>query len=111
MGLKTGTFVNKDITSIDKVIKVLTYMNKLGELEIDGKLYSLAERDDGGITILMKFDVISNGEKSVEWLGSHHTIESFSSICNTLTEKDLVTMAATITLNSLNNGKNRQHIS
>ena len=107
MRLKQGEFIDKNITSVNKVIKVLTALNTGRSIKLGDYVFKIGETLNGGFQPLMKFDCSnSQGEEWTEYLGFQGSFSAFTELCNNLTDDEITIICAENVLNQIN--KNRQ---
>ena len=103
MGLKQGEFTDKNIESVDKVIKVLKALNTGRPIKLGDYSFKLGETINGGFSPLIEFNCSnSQGEEWIEYLGYHGSFTSFTESCNDLTDEELTIIAAENVLNEIN---------
>lgn len=88
--MKTGEFIDRDITSINKVITALKYLNQGRILTIKDYHFKVAETEGDGFKFMMSSD-------KEYWFGTD-SIEWFSNLCSTLTDEEITIMQANMTL-------------
>lgn len=103
MELKQGEFTDKNIESVDKVIKVLKALNTGRPVKLGDYNFKLGETVNGGFSPLIESNCSnSQGEEWIEYLGYHGSFASFTEFCNNLTEEELTIIAAENVLNEIN---------
>lgn len=93
--LRKEDFINKDISSVDKTIKVLEYLNQGRSLKIGENTFRIAQTLSDGFKIMLKYT-------ETEYIGFSGDMDDFSTICNKLTDEELTIMAANMALTKIN---------
>lgn len=102
MGLREGEFMDSNITSVNKVIKVLTALNTGRSIKLGDYVFKIGETLNGGFQPLMRFSCSnSQGEKWVEYLGFQGSFSAFTELCNNLTDEQLTIICAENVLNEI----------
>ncbi len=93
---------DRNIESVNKFIKVLSYLNIGGELESEGRRYKLAENNDGVsfsiVQVLTSTNTLTSETKEIV-VGSD--IESFIKVCGRLSESEITVLNANKVLNEI----------
>jgi hypothetical protein len=93
-----------------KAIKVLKALHFGQEVEIDGRIYGLGERDEGGFDLIVKGTSWASGEKpfvdkgKVIWLDANMPLNSFISLCEKISDDDLFILGAERALTIMRRG-------
>lgn len=98
--MKSDEFDSNDLKAIDKVIKVLKYLNLGQSITMRDREYKLAETITDGFSL-----VVLVSKESDEWYGTDISLDTFSSMCNELKDGDLFEMAANLALTKINQAR------
>lgn len=93
--LREQDFINKDIPSVDKTVKVLQYLNQGRSLKIGDVTFRLGQTHTDGFKLLVEF----SEDQYVGYVGD---MDDFSSACNKLTDEEMTVMAANMALTKIN---------
>ena len=115
MGLRKGEFIDKNITSVNKVIKVLTALNTGRSIKLGDYVFKISETLNGGFQPLIEFNCSnSQGEEWIEYLDFQGSFSAFTELCNNLTDDEITIICAENVLNEINKiskkNKNRKRI-
>lgn len=106
MSILLSEITDRNISSVDRFIKVLKYLNQGHSIEIDGHLFKVAENNDEksfSIVIVAEHTNTPSGDVKEIVLGS--SIEYFIRLCSNIPEEVMIEIAANTALNRIKKGE------